>query len=242
MESKQPYNTEIIQRLYEQLCFLRGQGNSRDYEIRLDYLTVVPRTDNTDIFFSYEACLGEWTQELSVWIYKGSSRVADKYSFVLKEPETDKGGYTQIQVDALIARTKRDYAQGAEMSELRNKVKQQKKTIKRLRTALEAKQNDTSGQVASLITSLGKTTLLDGVLNKGEERKQTAQSAHEPTPVNGLDTTQLVEVFEHYRKELGETDFQAVLGTAMTLAQNQNLIDPVRAFIQQQIDNESKEI
>lgn len=242
MESKQPYNTEIIQRLYEQLCFLRGQGNSRDYEIRLDYLTVIPRTDNTDVFYSYEACLGEWTKELSIWIYKGSSRVADKYTFVLKESEADKGGYTQIQVDALIARTKRDYAQGMEMSQLRSKVKEQKKTIKKLRTALEAKQNDTSGQVANLITSLGKTTLLDGVLNKSEEQKQTGQSGNEPNPNNGLDTTQLFAVLEHYRKELGETDFQAVLGTTMTLAQHPNLIAPVRAFIQQQIDNESKEI
>ena len=66
MERRQPYNTEIIQRLYEQLCFLQRQGNSRDYEIRLDHLTVVPRTNNTDVFYSYEACLGEWTQELSV--------------------------------------------------------------------------------------------------------------------------------------------------------------------------------
>lgn len=242
MESKQPYNTEIIQRLYEQLCFLRRQGNSRDYEIRLDYLTVIPRTDNTDVFYSYEACLGEWTKELSIWIYKGSSRVADKYTFVLKESEADKGGYTQIQVDALIARTKRDYAQGMEMSQLRSKVKEQKKTIKKLRTALEAKQNDTSGQVASLIASLGKTTLLDGALNKGEEQKQTGQSGNEPNPINGLDTTQLVSALEHYRKELGEIDFQAVLGTAMTLAQNPNLIVPVRTFIQQQTDNESKEI
>lgn len=242
MESKQPYNTEIIQRLYEQLCFLRGQGNSRDYEIRLDYLTVIPRTDNTDVFYSYEACLGEWTKELSIWIYKGSSRVADKYTFVLKESEADKGGYTQIQVDALIARTKRDYAQGMEMSQLRSKVKEQKKTIKKLRTALEAKQNDTSGQVANLITSLGKTTLLDGVLNKEEEQKQTGQSSNESNPINGLDTAQLVSVLEHYRKELGEIDFQAVLGTAITLAQNPNLIAPVRTFIQQQTDNESKEI
>lgn len=242
MESKQPYNTEIIQRLYEQLRFLRGQGNSRDYEIRLDYLTVIPRTDNTDVFYSYEACLGEWTKELSIWIYKGLSRVADKYTFVLKESEADKGGYTQIQVDALIARTKRDYTQGMEMSQLRSKVKDQKKTIKKLRTALEAKQNDTSGQVASFITSLGKTTLLDGALNKGEEQKQTGQSGNEPNPINGLDTSQLVAVLEHYRKELGEIDFQAVLGTAMTLAQNPNLIVPVRTFIQQQTDNESKEI
>lgn len=236
MESKQPYNPEIIQRLYEQLCFLYKQGNKRDYEIRLDYLTVVPRTDNTDVFYSYEACLGEWTQELSVWIYKGSSRVADKYTFVLKESEADKGGYTQIQVDALIARTKRDYAQGMEMSELRSKVKRQKKTIKRLQTALEAKQNDTSGQVVSLITNLGKTHLLNGVLGEGEEQKQSGQSAHEPGPVNGLDTAQLVGVFEHYRKELGETDFQSLLGTVLTLAQQPKLIDQVRTFIQQQTE------
>lgn len=242
MESRQPYNTEIIQRLYEQLCFLQRQGNSRDYEIRLDHLTVVPRTNNTDVFYSYEACLGEWTQELSVWIYKGSSRVADKYAFVLREPETEKGGYTQIQVDALIARTKRDYAQGMEMSELRSKVKRQKRTIKQLRNALEAKEKDTSGQVAGLISSLSKTTLLDGVLNKKDHQEQTEKPVPDSEPINGLDTSQLIAVFAQYQKKLGQTNFQAVLGTAMTLAQNPKLIAPVREFIQQQTDNESKEI
>lgn len=235
MERKQPYNTEIIQRLYEQLCFLQKQGNSRDYEIRLDHLTVVPRTSNTDVFYSYEACLGEWTQELSVWIYKGSSRVADKYTFILREPETEKGGYTQIQVDALIARTKRDYAQGMEMSELRSKVKRQKRTIKQLRKALEAKENDTSGQVAGLISSLSKTTLLDGVLNTKDHQEQNEKPVPDSATINGLDTSELVNVFAHYKKELGEVDFEAVLGIALTLAQNPKLIVPVREFIQQQI-------
>lgn len=235
MERKQPYNTEIIQRLYEQLCFLQKQGNSRDYEIRLDHLTVVPRTSNTDVFYSYEACLGEWTQELSVWIYKGSSRVADKYTFILREPETEKGGYTQIQVDALIARTKRDYAQGMEMSELRSKVKRQKRTIKQLRKALEAKENDTSGQVAGLISSLSKTTLLDGVLNTKDHQEQNEKPVPDSATIHGLDTSELVNVFAHYKKELGEVDFEAVLGIALTLAQNPKLIVPVREFIQQQI-------
>ena len=234
MESKQPYNPEIIQRLYEQLCFLQKQGNIRDYEIRLDHLTVIPRTSNTDVFYSYEACLGEWTQELSVWIYKGSSRVADKYAFILREPETEKGGYTQIQVDALIARTKRDYARGMEMSELRSKVKRQKSTIKQLRKALEAKEHDTSGQVAGLISSLSKTTFLDGVLNKTDHQEQSEKSVPDSESINGLDTSQLITVFAHYKKELGEVDFEAVLGIAMTLAQNPHLIAPVREFIQQQ--------
>ena len=235
MERKQPYNTEIIQRLYEQLCFLQKQGNSRDYEIRLDHLTVVPRTNNTDVFYSYEACLGEWTQELSVWIYKGSSRVADKYAFVLREPESEKGGYTQIQVDALIARTKRDYAQGMEMSELRSKVKRQKRTIKQLRKALETKENDTSGQVAGLISSLSKTTLLDGVLSTKDHPGQNEKPVPDSATINGLDTSELVNVFAHYKKDLGEVDFEAVLGIALTLAQNPKLIAPVREFLQQQI-------
>ncbi|WP_300664804.1 hypothetical protein [Fluviicola sp.] len=235
MERKQPYNTEIIQRLYEQLCFLQKQGNSRDYEIRLDHLTVVPRTNNTDVFYSYEACLGEWTQELSVWIYKGSSRVADKYAFILRESETEKGGYTQIQVDALIARTKRDYAQGMEMSELRSKVKRQKRTIKQLRKALEAKEHDTSGQVAGLISSLSKTNLLDGVLNTKDHQERNEQPVPDSATINGLDTSELVNVFAHYKKELGEVDFEAVLGIALTLAQNPKLVAPVREFIQQQI-------
>lgn len=235
MERKQPYNTEIIQRLYEQLCFLQKQGNSRDYEIRLDHLTVVPRTNNPDVFYSYEACLGEWTQELSVWIYKGSSRVADKYAFVLRESETEKGGYTQIQVDALIARTKRDYAQGMEMSELRSKVKRQKRTIKQLRKALETKENDTSGQVAGLISSLSKTTLLDGVLSTKDHPGQNEKPVPDSATINGLDTSEWVNVFAHYKRELGEMDFEAVLGIALTLAQNPKLIAPVREFIQQQI-------
>ncbi|WP_343635241.1 hypothetical protein [Fluviicola sp.] len=85
MESRQPYKPEIIQRIFEQLCFLEKQGQSRDYEIRLDQFTVVPRTNLPGSFFNYEACIDEWTKEVSIWLYKGASRVADKYIFILKE-------------------------------------------------------------------------------------------------------------------------------------------------------------
>ncbi|MNY41155.1 hypothetical protein D3C86_1759440 [compost metagenome] len=93
-----------------------------------------------------------------------------------------------------------------------------------------------------MISSLSKTTLLDGVLNTKDHQGQNEKPVTDSEPINGLDTSQLITVFAHYKKELGDADFQAVLGTAMTLAQNPKLITPVRAFIQQQTDNESKEI
>ena len=242
MENRQPYKPEIIQRIYEQLCFLDKQGQSRDYEIRLDQFTVVPRTKVPGTFFNYETCIDEWTKEVSMWLYKGASRVADKYIFVLKE-ELNEGGYTQAQVEALIARTKRDFAQGLEMSELRQKIKRQKKTIKTLKVALQTNQNDSSGQVANLISSLGKSSLFEGALNSQDQTQQAAKVVEpaESKELHGYSTNQLVAILEEYRLKLGEMSFQTLIGTTLMLAEHPKLITPVRALINQQLNNESKE-
>lgn len=239
MERRQAYDQGTIERLHNQLAFLRQNGNSRDYEIRIDQLTVVPRTDNPDVFFSYEACLSEWTQELAVWIYKGASRVAEKYVFVLRESHNQTTGYTQAQVDALITRAKRDYLHGQEVSELRQKVKRQKKTIKALKQALETRPENPD-QVTHLLSSIGNSNLLAGILGKEQQPQDQKASSEQPT-INGLDNAQIISVLEYYRQKLDEETFQAVLGTVLTLAQQPELIQPVRAFIQQHNRNENKE-
>ena len=242
MENRQPYKPEIIQRIYEQLCFLEKQGQCRDYEIRLDQFTVVPRTNIPGSFFNYEACIDEWTKEVSIWLYKGASRVADKYTFVLKE-EINEGGYTQAQVEALIARTKRDFAQGLEMSELRQKIKRQKKTIKSLKVALQTNQNDSSGQVANLISSLGKSPLFEGVLLSQDQTQQTAKGLESTgsNQLHGYSTDQLAAILEEYRLKIGEMTFQTLIGTTLMLAEHPELIVTVRNLINQHLNNESKE-
>lgn len=230
MEKRQPYNSEFINGLYQHVLFYREKGFDQDYEVRLDNLSVVPRTNNPDLFFGYEACICEWSTELTILLYKGTSRVADKYIFVLKETSIE-GGYSQAQVDALIERTKRDYQYGAEMKELRRKVKEQKKAIKYLRAALESKENDSSEQVTDLITTVS------GIFNKESTTK--VEEMPNSTPVNGISTAQLSSILEQYRLSLGEETFEALLGTSLTMAQQPQLIPPVRAFITQQQENES---
>jgi hypothetical protein len=76
---KEKYSTGRINLLYQMLLNDKEQGNSRDYDIKVDELKVVQRTDDPERFFSHEEFVQPETASITINIYDGSSRRCTKY-------------------------------------------------------------------------------------------------------------------------------------------------------------------
>lgn len=87
-----PYNTESIGRVKQLLINQAEAGKPQDYEIRVDELRVVPRTNDPDQFDTYEEFVSDTTKRIVVFLYDGTSRRNTRHTFLLKEekPEPTK--------------------------------------------------------------------------------------------------------------------------------------------------------
>ena len=97
MESREPYSLERIEELYEHLVFRAQSGQPIDYEIRLDHLVVVQRTNDPERFHEFETQLRDTTRELYIVFFKGTSRKSDKHCFVLQEVAEPESFQQQLE-------------------------------------------------------------------------------------------------------------------------------------------------
>jgi hypothetical protein len=248
MEQRQPYNTDLINRLHKHLVHLSDSYSPRDYDVRVDELVVVPRTKDPTRFFNYEDCIFDWTKTVTFHLYKGASRVAEKYTFVLKDEQTD-GAYTQAQVEAQVARIVRATKQEAAYQQLLRKCKQRKRKIRELKEALRQQtEKQIPDQFSDLLSTLSKSFVpqhatgkdespLGGTTTPDVSLDGTVQLESE----NGFSMTSVLSILESYRTQLGESQFQALLGTMLIMAQQPGLIPQVREFITLTLQNNEKE-
>lgn len=226
MNSRESYSVSRLTEIYEYLVVQNNSNNTLDYEIRIDHLVAVSRTNDTDRFFLFEEQIKENTMELTVLIFKGTSRVSDKYCFVLKEIPSLPSVEQQIQ--EALKREKEAMLIRFEMEYLRKKIKDQKQTIKDLRKSLQ--NVDTGSEnLSKIISSLGNNPALKNLFypNGSVSNSQADQ-------LNGLGSLpdeEIINLLKHYRTELGGEQFQALLGTTLKMAQTPELIQLVREFI-----------
>ncbi len=108
----------------------------QDYEIRVDGMRVVPRTNNPELFDNYEDFITEQTRSVLVMLYEGVSRKNTKYLFHLKEedmPKAQEKGLGETEVEKMIS-------QRLEQQEQKWKQEQMEKELKELKE--EQKQNE----------------------------------------------------------------------------------------------------
>jgi hypothetical protein len=223
MESREPYSLERIEELYEHLVFQAEKEQPLDYEIRIDHLVVIRRTNNSVRFYDFESQLKETSCELRVIIFKGNSRKSDKYCFVVREVAEPQS--FQQQLEQAVKREKEAMLTRMEMDYLQKKVKDQKKTIKDLKHALEQRGGAESG-MADVLKELSGSQLVKGMF-------AGKSISDDPTALGALPNDEIFNVIQHYRTELGEESFQELLGTMLAMAQSPSLIPKVRTFITQ---------
>lgn len=231
MNSRESYSVSRLTEIYEYLVVQDNSNNSLDYEIRIDHLIAVSRTNDTARFFHFEEQLKENTIEVTVLIFKGTSRVSDKYCFVLKE--TPSLPSVEQQIQEALKQEKEAMLVRFEMEYLRKKIKDQKQTIKDLRKSLQ--NVDTGSEnLSKIISSLGSNPALKNLFYTN--RSATSIQPDQLNDLSSLPDEEIISLLKHYRTELGEEQFQALLGTILKMAQTPELIPLVREFITTKIN------
>jgi len=88
--SIQTYSAERIGLLKQTLLNSAEAGKPQDYEIRVDDMRVVPRTNDVEQFDNYEDFVTEETKKIVVLVYDGSSRRNEKHNFLRKDDKKEK--------------------------------------------------------------------------------------------------------------------------------------------------------
>ncbi|PIE87292.1 MAG: hypothetical protein CSA03_00875 [Bacteroidetes bacterium] len=207
---------------------LKNQGNPRDYEIRIDDFVVVRRTSDLSQFHLFKKSLTQSSNEVSFIIYKGKSRKYDKY--VLERNvngSPDPNMTSQEYIKHKIAEALEKDRQGAELSKLKQKTKSQKAKISMLKDRVKELESKNKGDLTALLQ------LASGYLSPSEETKPEEQ-------LNGISNDDLVKMISHYRAKYGEQVFGQSLGVALQLAEHPKLIEPVKKFMNEQIEEDEK--
>jgi hypothetical protein len=98
-----PYSSEQSGHLRQLIQNNAKAGKPLDYEILVDKLRVVPRTNNADQFDEYEGFVTEDTISVTIIIYQGNSNKNSRYIFTLKEePQTGSPPLSGIDVEKIV--------------------------------------------------------------------------------------------------------------------------------------------
>lgn len=136
--SKQKYDPEQLQKLANLVRIYKEKDQPFDYEIAVDGLKVVRRTNDPEMFFLFENFITGETKNIEVIFYNGSSNVNEKRIFTFVEEVTDKG-LSGVEVDARIQeqveKQKKEWEHGRvleENKELKQEVDELEKEVERL--------------------------------------------------------------------------------------------------------------
>ncbi len=222
------YSSDSIEMIRLNLKNLKNQGNPCDYEIRIDDFAVVRRTSDLSQFHLFKKSLTKSSNEVSFIIYKGKSRNYDKYILERNvNGSPDPNMTSQEYIDHKIKEALEKDRQEAELSKLRQKTKLQKAKISVLKDRVAELKAKNKGDLQEILK------LASGYLNPSTNSNPEQQ-------LNGISNDDLVKMINHYRSKCGEEVFRESLGIALQITEHPNLIEPVKEFINEQI-NEDEE-
>lgn len=198
--SKQKYDPELLQKLASLVRIYKEKDQPFDYEIVVDGLKVVRRTNDPEMFFLFENFINGDTKNIEVIFYNGSSNVNEKRIFTFVEENLDKG-LSGTEVDARIQeqveKQKKEWEHGRlleENRELKQEVDELEKEVERLEKVNEDLINSQSpfkgflGEVGSsfvesfirrnpnVMKNIPGGEALAGLIGKDETGKQTEPS------------------------------------------------------------------
>lgn len=124
------YDQFKIERLKNFLEDMAGKGQPRYYEIYVDSLKVVPKTDDAKEFDNYERYMDENTEKVRIVIYGSAlSPRNDQYCFLVQQPKQDTGlnglGEVENIIQEKLAARDREY----ELTRLREELQKTKEQL-----------------------------------------------------------------------------------------------------------------
>jgi hypothetical protein len=142
---KEKYSSNRINLLHQMLLNDAEQGNPRNYDIKVDELKVVQRTDDPERFFLHEEFVQPETACITVNIYDGSSRRCTKYQLYFGDVHSGASTSTLSGIENTIKekigseRMQWEYEQiKKEKGALENKIGEAEEYIEELQEKLSA--------------------------------------------------------------------------------------------------------
>ena len=160
--SSTPFTQQKIDNLKQYLESNKEQGEAEDYEIFVDSLKVVKRTNDLSRFDNYTDYLLPQTESISILIYDGTSPRNNKHKFILRDTEKQAEALSGIEIDnRIVERIKTEKEKWdnellrKEHEELIDDLAEAEDTIAELQEKLEVcrmqKGDTTFGEVASVV-------------------------------------------------------------------------------------------
>lgn len=222
------YNSDSLSMIRLYLQDQTDQKTPRDFEIRIDDLVVVRRTPDLSLFHLFKKSLTESSNEVTFIIYKGKSRRYDKYILTRRingSPDSNmtREEYITHKIEEAVQKDRQE----AEMARLKQKTKKQKSKISKLKDRVAELESKNKGDLQDVLQmASGFITSPGGASTEGE--------------VNGISDQNIVQMISHYRSKFGEAVFAEALGIALQVAEHPKLIQPVKVFMNEQIEKDEK--
>lgn len=119
-----------IDKLKHFLEDMAGKGQARPYEIFVDALKVIPKTEDPKDFDSYEYYMNEDTEKIRILIYNSNlSPRNDQYSFFVQKNRQDKSLNGLGEIDALIQEKLTARDKEYETNRLKEELEETKKQL-----------------------------------------------------------------------------------------------------------------
>jgi hypothetical protein len=160
--SKQKYDPAKIEKLAGYLRIYHEKGQPIDYEILIDGLKAVRRTNDPEMFSTFENFIEADSKGMEILFYNGSSNVHEKRLFFFDEEKKEKG-LSGVEVEGLVQEgidkneKERQYKDlQKDNAELKQKVSELEKEIEELekeKDAFEASQSPLKGILGELGSS-----------------------------------------------------------------------------------------
>lgn len=212
MITKLTYNSDNLEMIYHSLKTLQEHNTPRDYEIRVDGLSVVPRTKIVERFYFHQEYIIDITNEVTVLLYYGNSRLNDKYILSHNQDFMTKEAY-----EKKLARKLKKLKTKSKLKSLLVKTNEQKETIKELESKINLLESSQSKAIKEVLS------LLNGVMGTNNNAVLDDESK------------QIIEIIKELKKELGEELYNQAVFLGLTVARNPEIMDDVNAFVNQKL-------
>ena len=212
MITKLTYNSDNLEMIYHSLKTLQEHNTPRDYEIRVDGLSVVPRTKIVERFYFHQEYIIDITNEVTVILYYGNSRLNDKYILYHNQDFITKEAY-----EKKLARKLKKLKTKSKLKSLLVKTNEQKETIKELESKINLLESSQSKAIKEVLP------LLTGVMGTNN------------SPALDDESKQIIEIIKELKKEIGEELYNQAMFLGLTVAKNPEIMDDVNAFVNQKL-------
>ncbi len=212
MITKLTYNSDNLEMIYHSLKTLQEHNTPRDFEIRVDGLSVVPRTKIVERFYFHQEYIIDITNEVTVLLYYGNSRLNDKYILSHNQDFMTKEAY-----EKKLARKLKKLKTKSKLKSLLVKTKEQKETIKELESKINLLESSQSKAIKEVLPLLTRVMGTNNNAALDDESKQ------------------IIEIIKELKNELGEELYNQAMFLGLTVAKNPEIMDDVNAFVNQKL-------